>query len=320
MRDRIVVIGSLNADFVVTVDRFPTPGETVPGCGFTVFPGGKGANQAVAAARLGGHVSMVGHVGDDANAEILTRSLASAGVDVGHVATDATEPTGVAIISIDGAGQNQIVVVPGANGAFESEALDRSRDLISTAGIVLLQLEVPLPTVTAAARIAHDGGAVVILDPAPAQELPVELLESVDYLTPNESELAALTGARIGAKLDADEAAERARDLVERGARKVVVKMGELGAMLVTDEGVFCRWPAVPVEVVDTTAAGDAFNAAFAVALARGRSDSEAGVYATTAAACAVTRHGAQPAMPTADEVERLMATNGDGVTKERRG
>jgi ribokinase len=304
MRNRIVAVGSLNADFVVTVPRFPAPGETVPGSGFAVFPGGKGANQAVAAARLGGEVWMAGQVGDDAHGRILTRSLASAGVDTTHVRVDPAEPTGVAVISIDATGQNQIVVVPGANGTFDAGALERSHELIAGASIVLLQLEIPLATVAAAARIAREGGAVVILDPAPARELPDGLLRSVDYVTPNETELATLTGA--GTRFDPQEASLRARELIARGARSVVVKLGKMGALLAGHAGEH-YWAPFPVDAVDTTAAGDAFNAAFAVALARGRTPVDAGTFATAAAACSVTRHGAQPSMPTAEEVERLL-------------
>jgi len=308
MRNRIVVIGSLNADFVVAVEHFPAPGETVRGSDFTIFPGGKGANQAFAAARLGGDVAMVGRVGDDANASILKQSLASAGVDVGHVATDVRAPTGVAIISIDQAGQNQIVVAPGANDALDVSTLAVSRDLLADAAIILLQLEIPLETVIAAADVAREGGATVVLDPAPARELPIELLRAVDYLTPNETELAALTSAPIETRLGVPEAIERARMLIERGVRKIVVKLGDQGAVLVTREHEH-HWPAMPVVAVDTTAAGDAFNAAFAVALAQGKSEIDAGWYATAAAACAVTRRGAQPGMPSGADVERLLAT-----------
>jgi ribokinase len=306
MRPSIVVVGSLNADFVVTVPRFPAPGETVPGGSFAVFPGGKGANQAYAAARLGGSVSMVGQVGDDAHADILTRSLASAGADVAHVSVDRGEPTGLAVITIDGSGQNQIVVVAGANGTFGVERLERSRDLIAGAGIVMLQLEVPVETVAAAARVAREGGALVILDPAPARELPGELLGFVDYVTPNESELAALTGARPGERIGRGEATRRARELLRRGPRRVIVKMGALGALLVAEDSEHF-WAPPPVDVVDTTAAGDAFNAAFAVALSLGMTEAEAGRFATAAAACSVTRRGAQPSMPAFSEVERLL-------------
>jgi ribokinase len=312
MRSHIVVIGSLNADFVVTVPRFPGPGETVPGGSFTVFAGGKGANQAYAAARLGGDVSMVGQVGNDTHAGLLKNNLASAGVHVSHVATDEAVSSGVAVISIDRAGQNQIVFVAGANGTFTADRLEQSRELIAGARIVLLQLEIPIATVSAAARLARASGAVVILDPAPALELPDDLLGDVDYITPNESELATLTGARPGGRpgghMDRFEAVRGARELLRRGARRVIVKMGALGALLIGDEREHV-WVPLPVDAVDTTAAGDAFNAAFAVALARGTGEAEAGTFATAAAACSVTRRGAQASMPTFEEVEHLLAT-----------
>lgn len=307
MITRIVVVGSLNADFVVRTRRFPAAGETVAGESFAMFPGGKGANQAFAAARLGGVVSMVGQVGNDAPAEALRMSLASAGADISHVDRDPGVSSGVAVIGIEASGQNRIVIVPGANGTFTPERLERSRDLIASASIVLLQLEIPLATVAAAASLAHRAGARVILDPAPAAPVPDELLRCADYVTPNETELAVLTGSRPGKGLTRKAAAKRAGALVARGARKVIVKMGAAGALLV--EGARERfWPARRVKAVDTTAAGDAFNGAFAVALAEGQSEDEAGAFACAAAAVSVTRPGAQPSMPARDEVRRLLA------------
>ncbi|MBY0522729.1 MAG: ribokinase [Gemmataceae bacterium] len=295
----IAVVGSLNVDFVLTMRRFPASGETLIGNDFSVFPGGKGANQAYAVAKLGGAVRMIGQVGNDAHADWLKQHLASAGVDVAGIATDPNVSTGIAFIAIDAAGQNQIVIVPGANGTF---AAVRLRPL--AAKIVLLQLEIPMATVVAAARSAHASGATVVLDPAPAQELPAELLPFVHYLTPNETELRTLTGAP-GA-LDRAEAIRQARLLRERGARSVIVKLGAAGALLVGD-GREHFWPALPVDAVDTTAAGDAFNGAFAAALAAGDDEITAGRFATAAAACSVTRRGAQPSMPTRAEVTALL-------------
>ena len=307
MITRIAVVGSLNADFVVRTGRFPFAGETVTGESFAMFPGGKGANQAYAAARLGGVVSMVGQVGNDAAADALRQNLASAGVDVSQVDRDGGVSSGVAVIGIEASGQNRIVIVPGANGTFTPDRLERSRDLIASASIVLLQLEVPLATVTAAASLARRAGARVILDPAPAAPFPDELLRLADYVTPNETELAVLTGARPGKGLTRMTAAKRAAELIGRGARKVIVKMGAAGALLV--EGSRERfWPAQSVKAVDTTAAGDAFNGAFAFALAEGRSEDEAGPFACAAAAVSVTRPGAQPGMPTREDVLRLLA------------
>jgi ribokinase len=300
----IVVVGSLNADFVVAMQRFPEPGETVIGSSFAVFPGGKGANQAYAAARLGSQVAMVGQVGDDTHGAWLKQHLGQGGVDVSHIGSDPAAATGVAVIGIDASGQNRIVIAPGANGTFSVARLQASEALIASAAIVLLQLEIPLATVEAAARIAKQAGALVILDPAPALEIGRELLQYVDYVTPNETELAALTGGP-SLTLDRSGAARQAAKLRTLGAAKVIVKMGSLGALLVSDEEHF--WPAIPVEAVDTTAAGDAFNAAFAVALAGGQSEVQAGQFATAAAACSVTRRGAQPSMPLPDEVQALL-------------
>ena len=308
MGQGITVVGSLNADLVVAVRRFPGPGETVTGHDFAVFPGGKGANQAFAAGRLAGGdmpVHMVGQVGADTYGEWLCQSLAQAGVDVRHVRVDAAAPTGLAMVAIDASAQNQIVVVPGANGSFNPVALTAAHHAVADAAVVLLQLEIPLPTVQTAARIAREAGAVVILDPAPARTVADVLLRSVDYLTPNESELSVLTGGAPQATLRRGDAVTRARQLIARGATKVLVKMGRQGALLVT-EGAEHLQPAFPVEAVDTTAAGDAFNAGLAFALARGARESEALRYAAATAAVCVTRPGAQPSMPSRGEVEAL--------------
>lgn len=303
MARSIVVVGSLNADLVVRVARFPQTGETVSGAAFDVIPGGKGANQACAAGRLGGDVRMVGCVGADANGELLRRSLSASGVDVAGVRAVAEAPTGVALITVDGSGQNQIVVVPGANARVTPAAL-RETAPFGGAAAVLLQLEVPLDTVAEAARAARAAGAAVILDPAPARALPDALLAAADYLTPNETELAALVAGPPPA--GAEEAVQAARVLLARGARRVVVKRGEHGALLVSAQGE-TSWRAPRVRAVDTTAAGDAWNGAFAFALARGDAPEEAGRLATAAASASVTRAGAQPSMPTLAEAEALM-------------
>jgi ribokinase len=304
MKNRIVVVGSLNADLVVRVERFPGPGETVTGSDFAVIPGGKGANQACAAARLGGEVVMVGRVGADAHGERLRSSLAAAGVDVSSLQADAVAPTGLALIAVDRSGENQIVIVPGANGTFTPAELEKSRAAVTAAGVLLLQLEVPLDTVEAAARMARRAGARVILDPAPAAPLPPALLREVDYLTPNETELGVLV-QELPAERES-EAVRQARELLARGTRNVVVKRGAQGALLVGAEGE-ASWPAFPVQAVDATAAGDAWNGAFAFALARGSAPVDAGRLATAAAAVSVTRRGAQPSLPVLDEVEALL-------------
>ena len=301
-RRAVVVLGSLNADLVVRLPRFPAPGETVAGTDLAVFPGGKGANQACAAGRLGARVHMVGRVGNDEHGRLLTASLGAAGVDTGPVAVDERAPTGTALIAVDPSGQNQIVVVAGANGLVSIADVERSRPLIEGSALLLLQLEVPLEAVEAAARAARAAGARVVLDPAPAREEARSLLGLADYVTPNESELLALCGEPSRA-IGPGEAGALARRLVEGGARGVVAKLGRQGAVLVTAAGE-TRWPGLPVEAVDATAAGDVWNGAFATALAEGASEDRAGAFANAAAGLSVTRAGAQPGMPTRAEVD----------------
>ena len=301
MRSEIFVVGSLNADLVTRLERFPAPGETVTALDLAVHAGGKGANQAYAAARLGGRVALLGCIGRDANGELLMQSLRSVGVDVSPVVRDDEAPTGLALIALDASGENQIVVVPGANARLTPELVQAHAARIAAAAVVLLQLEVPLDAVLAAARIARNGGATVILDPAPARPLPAPLLECVDFLTPNQRELQTLTGRAAG------EPAEQAARSLADGRRRVIVKMGEAGALLVEADRQ-SSWPALRVDAVDATGAGDAFNAALAVALAEGRPLPEAGRLATAAGALCVTRAGAQPSMPTRPEVEAALA------------
>jgi ribokinase len=303
----IVVVGSLNADLVVRVDRFPAPAETVAGRGLRVFPGGKGANQAVAAARLGARVRMIGRVGRDDHGRLLRDSLASAGVDVTGLIDDPDEPTGTAIITLDAAGQNQIVVVPGANGRLSVDDVGRAAAAFEATAVVLLQLEVSLAVVEAAARRGRDAGATVILDPAPARHDVLPLLSLADVVTPNETELRALTPA-MPALGDGDESA-RAHELLRRGARRVIAKLGARGALEVAADGERAI-PPIPVSPVDTTAAGDVWNGAYAVAIAEGRTRAEATAFATAAAALSVTRPGAQPGMPSRDEVRSFQEKN----------
>ncbi len=296
----IVVVGSLNADLVVNVARFPRPGETVLGSAFKQFPGGKGGNQAHAAAKLGGPsvaVSMIGQVGGDSHGAWLRDNLAAAGCDVDGVGVDPSVSSGMAFIQVDDGGQNQIVLVPGANGSFGAEAFAGHLGRFTSADAVLLQLEVPMDTVVAAARAARAAGAVVLLDPAPAQPLPDHLYPLIDWLTPNQSELVALAGA-------AGEAG--ARVLRDRGAHNVIVKMGAAGALVVTAAGATLV-PAFNVTAVDTTAAGDVFNAAFAIALVEGQAPVDAAGFAAAAAAVSVTRRGAQPSLPTRAETLRML-------------
>ena len=304
MTRSVVVVGSLNADLVVNVQALPKPGETVPGTSFAIYPGGKGANQACAAARLGAEVHMVGRVGDDDHGRLLVESLAAAGVHTSAVAVDAATTTGTALITVDAAGQNEIVVVPGANGTVSAEDVERNRALIESAGFVLLQLEIPVEAVAAAARIARQASAIVLLDPAPARAEALDLLPLVDYVTPNETELAVLVSWAA-----ADSAADPvdARPLLKCGVRRVAAKLGADGVRFVADDGEHVC-PGFAVEPVDTTAAGDVWNGSFAAGLATGLDVATAGRFANAAAAISVTRAGAQPSMPSRSEVDRLIA------------
>lgn len=304
MNDRIVVVGSLNADLIFNISRFPAPGETIQSTSLKIYSGGKGANQAYAAARLGARVSLVGRVGNDERSHWLKESLSSGGVDVTHVQHDSHQPCGTAVILVDEGGQNQIILDSGANHQLSPDELERSRTLIEEAGILLLQFEIPMDTVLSAARMAKRSGVPIMLDPAPAQKTPSELLALADYVTPNETELNFLTDSALDLPLSRAEAAAKARLLQSQGASKVLIKMGEQGALLVNKDDEH-YWPPVKVKAVDTTAAGDVFNAAFAVALVSGKSEWEAGSFAAAAAACSVTRQGAQQSMPTLDEVEK---------------
>lgn len=299
--EAIVVVGSLNMDFVVQVGALPRPGETVGGWGFRLLPGGKGANQACAAARLGGRVAMIGRVGDDVFGGQLLASLDAAGVETGGVLTAAGEPTGVALIPVERGGQNQIVVAPGANHSLRPEEVTAALDA-RPARFLLLQLETPPETVAAAAARAQALGMTVVLDPAPAQALGAELLGSVGLLTPNESEARVLLGLTPGG-VALGEAAEVARRLLALGPRRVVLKLGAQGAWL-ADRDRSDHFPAPSVEAVDATAAGDCFNGALAVRLAEGAPLDEAVRFANRAAAISVTRAGAQASLPTRAEVD----------------
>jgi len=311
MTPALVVVGSLNMDFVVSVDRLPAPGETVLGRDFQMIPGGKGANQACAAGKLGAGscaVRMIGRVGYDVFADHLKASLAAAGVDVRAVHATKSQPTGVALIWVDRQGQNSIVVASGANHALAAADVEAMRPVFRGASLALFQLETPLDTVTAALALARKEGLRTVLDPAPAQPLAAGLLAQVDILTPNESEALMLLG-RPPARVSLDEAPELAQSLRNLGPRHVVLKLGDQGSYYLGDAGCL-HTPAFPVEVRDTTAAGDTFNAALAVALAEGQTMPSALRFAGAAAAISVTRLGAQASAPSRDEVERLLRCN----------
>jgi ribokinase len=291
---RIVVVGSANMDMVVRCKRFPRPGETVLGTAFNMFPGGKGANQAVAASKLGADVHFIGKMGADLFRARLLESLIGDGVHTEHILEDPTEPTGVAMISVDGTGENEIVVVSGSNMRLMPAEIEAQRALIRTADVLLLQLEVPIETVHTAARIGQEEGCTVVLNPAPASSLPDGICDSVDYLTPNESEASILTGIEVTDKASAEQAGWI---LIDRGARSVVITLGEAGAVLV-EPARTKLFPAVRTTVVDTTGAGDAFNGALAFALASGYGIDDAIDLGNRVASYSVSHDGAQTSLP----------------------
>jgi ribokinase len=298
----IVVVGSINLDLVATSDHLPAPGETITGDVFNTFFGGKGANQAVAAGKLGYPVVMIGKVGEDAFGSQLIDGLRVAGVETRCVART-SGASGVALILTDRQGENSIVVVPGANGKLMPADLEQHEDLLRGAGLILAQLEIPLATVEALAQIAKKYQVPLVLDPAPVQALPASILRNVRWITPNEVEARHLL-QQFGTDLPEYEAAEQ---LLSAGVSHVVLKLGARGALVVEDRKTRTLVPGFPVKAVDTTAAGDAFNGAFAVALLRGKTAPDAARFANAVAAISVTRRGAQPSMPESEEVERFI-------------
>lgn len=300
----ICVVGSLNMDLVVRSPHLPVPGETISGGPFATYAGGKGANQAVAAARMGGRVAMVGRVGDDSFGSELRGGLEREGIDVGHVEAVAGTSSGIALITVQQDGQNTIVIAPGANGTLTPRDIEAAEGTITGARVLVLQLETPLPVVQRAAAMARVAGVTVVLNPAPAQPLPPELLSLVDYLVPNQSEAALLSGLVADTEENALRAAQLLRD---KGIGTVVLTLGDQGALLVGASG---GELIVPHEVtpVDATAAGDAFVGAFAVALAEGHDAATALRWGNAAGAIAVTAVGAQPSLPTRAAVEALLS------------
>ncbi|MGA2649088.1 MAG: ribokinase [Terracidiphilus sp.] len=301
----IVVVGSLNLDLVVRVDKIPGVGETILGSGFQTHPGGKGANQAAEIGLLKSPVHMIGRVGSDDFGKQLRKSLDNMGVDTTAVTT--TEgPSGIAMIEVQASGDNCIVVAPGANALLSAADLDAQVDLIRNASIVLTQLETPIPTLEHLAAICQREQVPLMLDPAPACPLSAELLGGLTWITPNETEAQSLTGSRHSLNTESDVRA-LAETLLKMGPKNVVVKLGERGAYLALEDGTRTAVAAFKVRAVDTTAAGDCFNGAFAVALAKGTPAPEAAHFASAASAISVTRPGAQPSMPTLVEVEAFL-------------
>jgi ribokinase len=301
---RVTVFGGINMDLVARAPRLPAPGETLVGYSFYTVPGGKGANQAVACARLGAATTIVGRVGGDEFGQSLLQSLEGNGVDTAQVAVDEGISSGVAVIAVDDAAENSIIVIPGANGRVGEQDLARLEIALTESRLLLLQLEIPLSMVTASAELAKLREVTVVFDPAPAASLPQKLYGLVDIMTPNETEAAALVGYPIR---DLDCAATAAEVLLARGVGRVIIKMGSLGAYAADATGGE-YYPAIPVSAVDTVAAGDAFNGALAVALAEGRSFEDAMGWALAGGACAVTREGAQPSMPDREALLAVLA------------
>lgn len=299
----VVIFGSINMDLVVKTPRFPQPGETLTGHTFFTAPGGKGANQAVAVGKLGVQAKMIGRVGSDVFGKTLLESLRNSGVDTTLVVLDDEKPSGTAVIFVDDRAENEIVIVAGANGVVGEADLRRLDDELKQGEQLLLQLEVPLEIVLAAAKLSHEKGAVVIFDPAPVKPLPDKIYQYVDVITPNETEASALVGFEVN---DEVSAAKAATILRERGVREVVIKMGSKGAYW--DDGRQKAFiPAYKVKAVDTVAAGDAFNGALAAGLAVGLSMEEALRWGMAGGALSTTRSGAQPSLANREELLSLL-------------
>ena len=302
---RILVIGSFMMDLVVRTPRAPQEGETIIGTSFNRFPGGKGANQAVAAARLGARVTMAGKLGQDVFGDQMLAALQQEGVATEHVLRDEQASTGIGSIVLDDQGKNRIVVVPGANLKYSLADLAALEPVVAAHDLVMLQLEMDVEVVKAAAQMGRKHGVPVMLNPAPARDLDDAFFAAVDFLTPNETEAQLLTGVTVH---DVDSARQAALQLLARGLRHVVITLGDKGALLATGDRTQ-HVPGFSVHTVDTVAAGDAFNGALATKIAHGFSLEEAVVYANAVGALAVTRPGAIPSLPTAQEVEEFLNT-----------
>ncbi|QGJ70383.1 Ribokinase [Planctomycetales bacterium 10988] len=303
-RPRIVVFGSINMDLVVLSGRLPRPGETIFGKEFKQIPGGKGANQAVAAARLGAEVRMIGRVGGDDYGDRLLENLRNEGIDTGSVFLSSEQSSGLAIVAVEESGENAITVISGANAEVIPEDIQQAASDLKAMDVLLLQLEIPLPALIAAIQVAHEQGITTILDPAPAPTAFPKGLLKVDYLCPNETEASMLTGLPVET---AEEAEAAAQALARRSGGTVVITRGSQGAILCDRELQCHQIDGFPVKAVDTTAAGDAFAGAFGCGLAQGFSEQEAVQFACAAGALAASKSGAQPAMPTREEVAAFL-------------
>lgn len=298
MQGKVLIVGSLNMDLVVNVARHPQIGETILSGKFSTIPGGKGANQAVAAARMGSAVKMIGCVGQDGFGDELCANASKDGIDIQYIAVNEREATGIALITVDTKGQNTIVVASGANFALTPPSLHIAQQAFSNTDVLVTQLESPLETVSEALAMAVEHKLKVVLNPAPAQPLSADILSKVDYLIPNEREAMQMVGA---------ETLESAIDqLLGLGLRNLIITLGEMGVLVITADG-RTQIPAYPVKAIDTVAAGDAFVGAFATGLAEGMSIEQAVQLGNAAAAISVTRHGAQPSLPMRKEVDEFL-------------
>jgi len=310
MRKPIVVVGSINTDFVLQAPRLPVVGETISGARFQIFSGGKGANQAVAAARLGATTFFVGKVGKDSFGVRLRKQLRAAGVRVRYLFTDRRSASGIAFVVTDARGQNSIVVSPGANRRLRVADVRRCRQRLATVAIILVQLEIPLETVAYVVELAARRGIPLVLDAAPARRLPRRLLRRVSIITPNETEACVLCGLPP-VRLSRSRAEQLCRRILALGPKTVILKMGGRGALVAERDGRCTHIPALKVKAVDSTAAGDAFNGGLAVALWEGRPLLDAVQFATTVGAFSVTRLGAQTSLPTRAELRRWLRGGG---------
>ena len=311
---KITVIGSINMDMVIKAERMPNPGENLFGQNFKMIPGGKGANQAVAIAKLGERAQLIGKVGRDVFGEKLLKNLKKFGVNINYIFKDTSVSTGMALIVINKEGENSILIVTGANGNFSPKDIETVESTVKSSDLLLLQLEIPLETVDYAVELAKKHKVPVILDAGPPPKFFPNFLTKVDILSPNELEAQALTGIKIK-NLELAKAA--AQKLLNIGVRKVVLKLGANGALLATKNKIK-HIKGIKVRTVDTTAAGDAFTAGLAVAYAEGKSIEEAATFANYMGALTVTKFGAQPSIPSIDEVESFIKTNSSATKSPR--
>lgn len=304
MKRSIVVVGSSNTDMILKLERIPRPGETLLGGVFHMVQGGKGANQAVAASKCGGEVSFVAKVGNDSFGTSAMSGLKESGIDTGNILRDGKESSGIALIFVDTKGENAIGVAPGSNANLSVKDIQSVDERIARAKILLLQLEIPLETIQAAVNIAYQHNVDIILNPAPSQRLPKELLQKITILTPNVTEAEHLTGIAIKTENDLHRCAQ---NLLESGVRNVIITLGIKGAFIAT-KTIREIIPSFKVEAIDSTAAGDVFNGALAVELSNGQDLKDAVRFANAAAAISVTRLGAQTSIPSRDEVEKMLS------------